>query len=121
MDFFEQRIPTPNLIEYGNQIRLIYTVEPCYIPKHRDNVLVLARRVSEVFAKELKDYGAERQNLESYFRPPKSINSKNNAEVKFLAYDNSIRYTLNELQELWLDELPVWHKEEEEGQKIKGK
>ncbi|MDH5085114.1 DNA-binding response regulator [Clostridium perfringens] len=110
MDFFEQRIPTPNLIEYGNQIRLIYTVEPCYIPKHRDNVLVLARRVSEVFAKELKDYGAERQNLESYFRPPQSINSKNNAEVNFLAYDNSIRYTLRELQELWLDELPTWHK-----------
>lgn len=110
LDFFEQRIPTPNLIEYGNQIRLIYTIETCYIPKKRDSVVTLARRVSEVFANELKDYGAEKQNLESYFRPPKSINSKTGAEIKFLAYDNSLRYTLKELQELWLDELPKWYK-----------
>lgn len=109
-DFFDKRIPTPNLIEYGNQIRLIYTIETCYIPKHRENVLILARRISEVFAQELKDYGAEKQNLESYFRPPNSINTKNGAKVKFLAYNNTIRYTLRELQELWLDELPKWHK-----------
>ncbi|MDU6428836.1 MAG: DNA-binding response regulator [Clostridium perfringens] len=110
MDFFDKRIPTPNLIEYGNQIRLIYTVETCYIPKNRDNVVVLAQRISQVFAQELKDYGAEKQNLESYYRAPKSINSKNRAEVNFLAYDNTIRYTLKELQELWLDELPKWYK-----------
>lgn len=110
LDFFDQKIPTPNLIEYGNQIRLIYTIETCYIPKNRDSVVTLARRVSEVFANELKDYGAEKQNLESYFRPPKSINSKNGEEIKFLTYDNSLRYTLRELQELWLDELPKWYK-----------
>lgn len=110
LDIFDQAIPMPNLIEYGNQIRLIYTVEPCYIPKYRDNVVVLAQRISEVFAEELKEYGAERQNLESYYRVPKSTNSKNGAEVNFLAYDNTIRYTLRELQELWLDELPKWYK-----------
>ncbi len=110
LDFFDQKIPTPNLIEYGNQIRLIYTIETCYIPKNKESVVTLARRVSEVFANELKDYGAEKQNLESYFRPPKSINSKNGEEIKFLAYDNSLRYTLRELQELWLDELPKWYK-----------
>lgn len=110
LDIFDQLIPMPNLIEYGNQIRLIYTVEPCYIPKYRDSVVVLAQRISEVFAQELKDYGAEKQNLESYYRVPKSINSKNGAEVNFLAYDNTIRYTLRELQELWLDELPKWYK-----------
>ncbi|MEA5342561.1 DNA-binding response regulator [Clostridium perfringens] len=110
MDFFDKRIPTPNLIEYGNQIRLIYTVDTCYIPKNRDNVVVLGQRISEVFAQELKDYGADKQNLETYFRPPDSINTKNGAEVKFLAYDNTIRYTLRELQELWLDELPKWYK-----------
>lgn len=110
MDFFGSRIPIPNLIEYGYQIRLIYGVETCYIPKKRDNVVTLARRISEVFAKELKDYGAEKQNLESYFRLPGSINSKNDSEVSMIFYDDSIRYTLNELQELWLDELPKWYK-----------
>ncbi|MBS5825048.1 MAG: DNA-binding response regulator [Clostridium argentinense] len=70
----------------------------------------MAKRISEVFSQELKDYGAEKQNLESYFRVPGSINSKNGAEIKLFSYDDSIRYTLKELQELWLDELPKWYK-----------
>ena len=110
MDFFERKIPTPNFVEYGNQIRLIYSVETCYIPKFRDNVVTLARRISEMFSQELKEYGAEKQNLESYFRIPGSINTKNGAEIKVFSYDDSVRYTLNELQELWLDELPKWYK-----------
>lgn len=110
MDFFESKIPTPNFVEYGNQIRLIYSVETCYIPKFRDNVVTLARRISEVFSHELKEYGAEKQNLESYFRIPGSINTKNGAEIKVFSYDDSLRYTLSELQELWLDELPKWYK-----------
>ncbi|EDT70033.1 replication protein [Clostridium perfringens D str. JGS1721] len=109
-EFFDKRIPTPTHIEYGNQIRLIYCVETCYIPKHRDNVLILARRISEVFAEELKDFGAEKQNIESYIRVPNSINSKNGSTVKIFKYENSIRYTLRELQELWLEELPKWYK-----------
>lgn len=109
-EFFDKRIPTPTHIEYGNQIRLIYCVETCYIPKHKDNVLILARRISEVFAEELKDFGAEKQNIESYIRVPNSINSKNGATVKIFKYENSIRYTLRELQELWLEELPKWYK-----------
>lgn len=110
MDFFESKIPTPNFVEYGNQIRLIYSVETCYIPKFRDNVVTLARRISEVFSKELKEYGAEKQNLESYFRIPGSINTKNGAEIKVFSYDDAVIYTLSELQELWLDELPKWYK-----------
>lgn len=109
-DFFGQRIPIPTYIEYGNQIRLIYCIETCYIPKRRDNVLILARRISEVFAEELKDFGAEKQNIESYIRVPNSINSKNGATIKIFKYENSIRYTLRELQELWLEELPNWAK-----------
>ena len=110
MDFFESKIPTPNFVEYGNQIRLIYSVETCYIPKFRDNVVTLARRISDMFSHELKEYGAEKQNLETYFRIPGSINTKNGAEVKVFVYDDAVRYTLNELQELWLDELPKWYK-----------
>ena len=110
MDFFESKIPTPNFVEYGNQIRLIYSVETCYIPRFRDNVVTLARRISEVFSKELKEYGAEKQNLESYFIIPGSINTKNGAEIKVFSYDDAVIYTLSELQELWLDELPKWYK-----------
>ena len=111
LDFFDKTIPTPNLIEYGNQVRLIYRLnETVYIPKNRDNAITLARRISEVFADNLKDYGAERQNIESYFRFPSSINTKNNCEIKIFKYNDSITYSMRELQELWLDELPKWHK-----------
>ena len=110
MDFFERRVPTPNFVEYGNQLRLIYSIETCYVPKFRDNVVTLARRISEVFSQELKELGAEKQNLESYFRMPGSINTKNGAKVKIYSYDEAVRYTLSELQELWLDELPKWYK-----------
>ena len=109
-EYFDKRIPTPTLIEYGNQIRLIYCIETCYVPKNRNNLKVLCRRVSEVFANELKDYGAEKQNIESYMRIPNSINSKNGAIVKLIKCDNAITYTLREIQELWLDELPKWYK-----------
>ena len=109
-EYFDKRIPTPTLIEYGNQIRLIYCIETCYAPKNRNNLKVLCRRVSEVFANELKDYGAEKQNIESYMRVPNSINSKNRATVKLIKCDNAITYTLREIQELWLDELPKWYK-----------
>lgn len=111
MDYFNIRIPAPSLIEYGNQIRLIYLIETCYIPKYNKNVVTLAERISTVFAEELKELGAEKQNLESYFRIPGSINSKNNEIVKMYFYDNAIRYTLKELQELWMDELPKWYKD----------
>lgn len=110
MDFFDTKIPAPSFIEYGNQVRLIYCIETCYIPKHRDNVVVLATRIAEVFAKELKEYGAEKQNIESYFRLPNSTNTRNSAKVQMMQYEDSIRYTLRELQELWLDELPSWYK-----------
>ena len=120
MDFFGSVIPAPTYIEYGHQVRLIYGIETCYIPKSRDNVVRLAQRVSEVFAKRLKDYGAEKQNIESYYRLPGSINSKDGSEIHMLMYNDAIRYTLNELQELWLDELPNWYKRKK-GRKQLGK
>jgi len=111
MDCFDSIIPAPNLIEFGNQIRLIYTIETCYIPKDRDNVVRLAERVTKVFAERLKDFGAEKQDVETYFRLPGTTNTKNNSKVRILYYNDSLRYTLNELQELWLDELPSWYKQ----------
>ena len=110
MDFFDVKIPTPNFIEYGNQVRLIFGIETAYVPKRDERVLILAKRISEVFASELKEYGAEKQNIESYVRVPGSINTKNNSKVNILVYDDSFRYTLRELQELWLEELPKWYK-----------
>lgn len=122
LEKFEQNIPLPNLIEYGHQIRLIYKLyEPVYIPKNRDNVKILARRISEVFANELKDFGAEKQNIESYLRLPGSINSKNKSEVNIIFVKNAVEYELRDLQELWLEELPKWWKRKKGRVKDKNK
>ncbi len=109
-EIFDKRIPTPTYIEIGNNIRLIYSVETCYCPKDRDNLKILCTRICEVFAKELKEYGAEKQNIESYMRIPTSINSRNGAKVELIPCEDTIIYTVRELQELWLDELPKWYK-----------
>lgn len=109
-EIFDKRIPTPTYIEVGNNIRLIYSVETCYCPKDRDNLKILCTRICEVFAKELKEYGAEKQNIESYMRIPTSINSRNGAKVELIPCEDTIIYTVRELQELWLDELPKWYK-----------
>ncbi len=119
LEFFNYGvIPAPTYIEYSNQIRLIYSIETCYIPKNNKSVVILAQRVSEVFAEKLKDYGAEKQNIESFIRVPHSINTKNGAVCKVISYDN-YKYKLDELQELWLDELPKWYKRKKGKTKVK--
>lgn len=109
-DYFDQKIPTPSHIEKGNQMRLIYHVETCYLPKYRKNLATLCTRICEVFAERLKEFGAEKQNIESYARVPTSINTKSGDIVHLVKCDDSIVYTVGELQELWLDEVPSWYK-----------
>ena len=109
-DYFDQKIPTPSHIEKGNQIRLIYDVVVCYLPKYKRNLATLCTRICEVFAERLKEFGAEKQNIESYARVPTSINTKSGDIVHLVKCDDSIVYTVGELQELWLDEIPSWYK-----------
>ena len=110
LDYFGTKIPKPNYIEYSNQLRLIYVLsEPVYIPKRNVAVRGLCQRVSEEFALILKDeFGAEKQKCEKFIRIPYSKNTKTSEDVKIMPY-NQFRYTLKELQENWLSELPEWY------------
>lgn len=111
LDYFDKKIPLPNVIEYGNQLRLIYKLETTvYVPKDSAKVITLCRRISEEFAKALHEFGADKQGLESYFRFPNSINTKTGDIVQVMYYPNAWEYKLDELQELWLDEVPSWYK-----------
>lgn len=111
LDYFDIKLPLPNLIEYGHQLRLIYKLkDTVYIPKNSSKVLTLCRRISEEFAKTLHEFGADKQGLESYFRFPNSINTKTGDTVQVMYYQDSLEYELNELQELWLEEVPSWAK-----------
>lgn len=109
-DFFNHEIPYPNYIEYGNQIRLIYKLsEPVYLPKGKINARVLCNRVSETFSDILKeDYCSEVQKAEKFIRVPYSINTKTLDEVNVIHY-NDETYTLNDLQEMWINDLPDWY------------
>ena len=110
LDYFGVKLPKPNYIEYSNQLRLIYVLsEPIYIPKKNVAVRGLCQRISEEFATILKDeFGAETQKCEKFIRIPYSINTKTSDDVKIMPY-SQFRYTLKELQENWLSELPEWY------------
>ena len=109
MDYIGSLIPKPNYIEYGNQIRLIYVLnEPAYIPKGKIAVRTLCNRISEYFAQVLDEYGAEKQKSEKFIRVPYGTNTKTLDSIKLIHYED-YKYTLNEIQEMWLDEIPVWY------------
>ena len=121
MDEIGKSIPIPNYIEYGNQIRFIYVLkEPVYIPKGQQSALILCNRISEHIAKTLKYYGAEIQKAEKFIRIPYSINTKTLDVVKIIKYD-TYKYTLGEIRELWLNELPKWYDKWKDLKKIKVK
>lgn len=126
LDYFDTRIPTPTFIEYSNQIRLIYKLkETVYLPKRLTSARTLANRVSEHIASELSEFGANKQKLETYFRPPGSINTKTSDVVKMIKYENTehfiTEYTLREIQELWMEEVPSWYNDWKNKKKSKSK
>lgn len=109
LDYFGQVIPEPNYVEYSNQIRLIYILdEPVFMPKKCKAVKTLINRISEIFANKLKDFGAEIQTPEKFLRVPLTINNKTN-DVVYIEQLSDYKYKLSDLQELWLDEIPIWY------------
>ena len=109
LDYFGQTIAEPTYIEYGNQIRLIYILDDTvYVPKGKPASRILCDRISEVFAKELIDFGAEIQKSEKFLRVPYSINNKT-GDIVYIKRYSDYKYSLSELQEFWLDELPEWY------------
>lgn len=113
-DYFDSKIPTPTYVEYSNQIRLIYKLkETVYLPKRSVSARVLANRISEHISTVLSEFGANKQKIETYLRVPNSINTKTGDTVKIIKYEDTeyfnTEYTLKELQELWLEEVPEWY------------
>lgn len=87
-------IPTPNIIEYANNIRLIYTFEKVYSTKASNN---LASRIARLIGERLADYKGKGQPITTYGRVVGSINSKNNKAVKIMYLDVN-KYTLSQLK-----------------------
>lgn len=108
------KIPKPTYVEYGNQLRLIYLLEkPVYLPKGKSSARILCERVTKCFARTLSvEFRTEAQPLESFVRIPYGLNTKNGVEgapvISIMPYAKE-RYTLEEFQTLWLDDVPKWY------------
>lgn len=102
-------IPTPNYIEYGHRLRLIYIFkEPLRLyAKQRESLLrgfaflqkTMARKINQT----IEGLGCEAVPPTSFFRMPGSINDKND-KIKYIIHVrhiSSIRYTMQEVIDGW--------------------
>lgn len=70
---FGKTVPAPNVIEYGNNIRLIYILDKAYSTK---NVNTLVTRICTIVGERLIDYKGKGQPITTYGRVVNSINSQ---------------------------------------------
>lgn len=103
---FEKSIPTPNYVEAGNQIKLIYKIETVGATKPSKT---LVKRLNTVFNQKMADFGGDTPRLTDYNRIKGSVNTKNNAVVDIFIIETAPTYTISELKDKWLDELPAWY------------
>lgn len=92
---FGKTIPTPNIVEYSNNLRLIYIFDKVYSTKSSS---YLASRIARLIGERLADYNGKGQPISTYARIVGSINSKNNKTVKVMYLDVN-KYTLAKLKE----------------------
>lgn len=103
---FEKSIPTPNYIELGHQLRLLYKIESVGATRPSKN---LVKRINKVFNERLADYGGDTPRITDYARIKGSINTKNNSVIDIFILEDIGIYKLRDLQNKWLDEIPAWY------------
>lgn len=107
---FGKTIPTPNIVEYSNNLRLIYIFDKVYNTKSSS---YLASRIARLIGERLADYKGKGQPVTTYGRIVGSINSKNNKSVKVMYLDVN-KYTLAKLKE-FTKPLQEWRAEHKAG------
>lgn len=103
---FDKSVPTPNYVEIGHQLRLLYKIECVGATKPSKN---LVKRINKVFNERLIDYGADVSKLTDYARIKSSVNTKDNSVIDIFILDNIQAYKLQDLKENWLGEVPSWY------------
>ena len=103
---FNKSIPTPNYIELGHQLRLLYKIESVGATRPSKN---LVKRINKVFNERLIDYGADTPRLTDYARIKGSINTKDNSVIDIFILEDVQAYKLQSLKENWLDDIPAWY------------
>lgn len=103
-------IPTPNYVEYGHRLRLVYIFkEPLRLFSKQKNSLLrgfnfmqkcFCRMINEELGFE-GSFGAEANPACSFFRIPGSTNSKDGSVIKIL-HTSEEKWTMQELFEEWI-------------------
>lgn len=104
---FGKSVPAPNIIEFSNNIRLIYILEKSYATK---NVNTLVDRICKTIGERLSDYGAKGQPITTFARIINSVNSKVDKPVK-VTYLDIEKYNISYLKDTVLPPLPEWYSE----------
>lgn len=93
-EFSKNTVPTPNIIERGHRIRLLYKVYCVGATTKSKN---LTKKITEKIASKLKEYGASAQPITTYGRIGGSVNSKDGSIIKIKVIDKE-PYMLRDLQ-----------------------
>ncbi|MGU9082773.1 hypothetical protein ACV3XQ_16175 [Clostridium perfringens] len=104
---FDKTVPRPNVIEHGNNIRLIYTLKKAYSTR---NVNTLVTRICKTIGERLADYGASGQPITTFGRVVNSVNSRNGKKIKIM-YLEQPKYIIKNLKNDVLPALPQWYAE----------
>lgn len=115
------KIPCPTYIETGHQLRLIFCLKEPIICKNGRSVVIALKetlkRLSEGI-NDVLDCHCEPQKINSFFRMPGSVNSKDGSRVKVLK-TSSEEWTLQELMDEYLPELPSWYENWKKNKSVK--
>lgn len=109
LDIIGTKIPDPSYIEYGHNFRLIYILEEDVAVGTKGNLRTLqalVKRICEIINTE-GDFHAEPQKLNSFYRYPGSINTKDGSTVRVEQVSKE-RFTFQEMFE-YLPDLPEWY------------
>lgn len=103
------KIPPPSYIEYGHNFRLIYILEEDVAVGTKGNLKTLQALIKRIcdIVNEEGDFHAEPQKLNSFYRYPGSINTKDGSTVRVEQVSKE-RFTFQEMFE-YLPDLPEWY------------
>ena len=121
-EYFNSKIPIPNYIEFGNQMKLIYILsEPAKFKKYTGKTYRdFVQFVSNFLTNQLKELGGDTIGLNTYIRVPFSLNVKSDEEYLVTVEKYSdYKYTFQEIVDEFLPDLPSWYTPRSERKKKK--
>lgn len=95
-------IPTPNIIEFGHRIRLIYSIVD--VPATKKSIALLNKICEIINSKLPLELNSKPQALTTYGRIVGSTNTKNNSTIN-IEVVNPNKYVLRNLQTNWLKDV----------------